>query len=115
MKRETKSLIEWIKMLLKMERASHIYANEKTVETDCDRAIEFLDTLPEIESKLCQGGYIQDANGKPCCNGDRVLFNGRNATLFWSKTYSRFFVRLENSDIANDCRTFFGKDIEKVE
>lgn len=91
MKQETKRLIEWIKMLLKMERASHIYANEKTVETDCDRAMEFLDTLPEIESKLCQGGYVQDKNGTPCCNGDKVRFEfeekGYNDN--WNTKYSK--------------------------
>ena len=86
MKQETKHLIEWIKMLLKKERASHIYANEKTVETDCDRAIEFLDTLPEIESKLCQGGYVQDANGTPCCHGDKIIvamYGKKIYTLEW--------------------------------
>jgi len=97
MKQETKHLIDWIKMLLKKERASHIYANEKTVETDCDRAIEFLDTLPEIESKLCQGGYIKDENGTPCCHGDKIIvdmFGKKVYTLEWNPKQRCFcFVR----------------------
>ena len=36
--------------------------------------INFLNSLPEIESHLCRGGYIQDRNGTPCCHGDKVMF-----------------------------------------
>lgn len=113
MKQETKNLIAWIKTLLKREKASHIYADEKTVETDCDRAIKFLDSLPEIEKHLCQGGYIQDKNGIPCCDGDKVLYNGQKATLFWSVAYSRFFIKLDDF-IGDPTTAFFRKDIEKV-
>ena len=119
MKQETKQTIDWIKKQINLTKEYCIDPCHKDgypeYEADYEKAFAFLDSLPEIEHKLCYGGYIQDANGKPCCDGDRVLFNGKNATLFWSKTYSRFFVRLENSAISNDCRSFLEKDIEKVE
>jgi hypothetical protein len=38
------------------------------------KAMKFLDSLPQIEQHLCFGGYIQDSNGTPCCDGDRVRF-----------------------------------------
>ena len=119
MKQETKDLIVWIKKQINLAKENLIKPAHKDgypeYEADYEKAMNFLDSLPEIEMKLSHGGYIQDSNKKPCCDGDRVLFNGKTATLFWSKPYSRFFVRLENSAISNDCRSFFGKDIEKVE
>ena len=97
MKQETKNLIVLIKSLLEREKASHVYADEKTVETDWDRAIEFLDTLLEIESKLCQGGYIQDKDGTPCCRGDKIMvdmYGKRVYTLEWNPKQRCFcFVR----------------------
>jgi hypothetical protein len=97
MKRETKHLIELIKALLLREKASHIYADEKTVDTDWDSAVRFLDSLPEIESKLCQGGYIKDENGTPCCHGDKIIvdmFGKKVYTLEWNPKQRCFcFVR----------------------
>lgn len=115
MKQETKELLEWIEKQINLAGTIVTDVSQPYWQKDREKALEFLNSLSDIENKLCYGGYILDANGKPCCDGDRVLFNGKNATLFWSKTYSRFFVRLENSAISNDCRSFFEKDIEKVE
>ena len=66
MKQENKELIKWIK--------SHISV---TVNDDVElhhKAFDFLNSLPKIESHLCNGGYIQDRNGTPCCHGDKIKF-----------------------------------------
>ena len=116
MKQETKYLIAWIKGVI--ANCPYI-AMPDSIRADSDEkkedAIKFLDSFPEIESHLCRGGYIQDKNGTPCCDGDKVLYNGKNAVLFWSIAYSRFFVKVKDSAICDDTRTFFSKDIVKVE
>lgn len=70
------------------------------------KAIKFLNYLPEIESHLCRGGYIQDKNGSPCCNGDKVVFTHyadcvnipkKKGQLRWSSVY-KMFVILENNN-----------------
>ena len=102
MKQETKNLISWIKELIGEELNRRFEAackgKYKEYTNDCDRAIEFLDTLPEIESKLCQGGYIQDKNGTPCCHGDKIIvdmFGKKVYTLEWNPKQRCFcFVRL---------------------
>ena len=127
MKEETKELIKWAMSLIADYRVQNMVEhsnfrkntpaaqNSETEIKNCKDFAEFLNSLPEIESHLCRGGYIQDKNGTPCCDGDKILFNNRKAFLFWSKVYSRFFVKLEDSVISNDCRAFLEKDIEKVE
>lgn len=83
MKEETKELVEFIKdcvfryqtELKRGEVDIGMIEGEKEDKT-CDKAITFLDSLPEIESHLCRGGYIQDENGTPCCEGDKVRFCG---------------------------------------
>lgn len=73
MKKETKELIEWIKR--------HISV---TVNDDVElhhKAFDFLNSLPEIESHLCRGGYIQDKNGTPCCDGDEIVLTGDDKTF----------------------------------
>ena len=77
MKEETKELIKWIKEACN----SFVYASEdfKTnLSRDklCDEAEEFLDSLSDIELRLCMGGYVQDKNGAPCCDGDRIKVHG---------------------------------------
>lgn len=79
MKKETKELVEFIKdcvfryqtELKRGEVDVGMIDGEKEDKT-CDKAITFLDSLPEIESHLCRGGYIQDKNGTPCCDGDQL-------------------------------------------
>lgn len=81
MKKETKELISWLKEHLshyRIELATGrvkigMVAGEKEEER-AFAAIDFLNTLPEIELHLCRGGYIQDRNGTPCCDGDKVRF-----------------------------------------
>ena len=79
MKQETKELINWIKKQINLAKeccidvawnGEHEYYN-----TDYEKAMKFLDSLPQIESRLCQGGYIQDKNGIPCHDGDKVVFS----------------------------------------
>ena len=79
MKQETKELIDWIN--------GKLYDYEEDLKSDCcetnflnefdekrRKAFNFLASFPEIENKLCFGGYIQDKNGTPCCHGDKVRF-----------------------------------------
>lgn len=60
------------------------------------KTIVFLDSLPEIESHLYRGGYIQDSNGTPCCDGDEVKFcvgkEKRHGTILWNRKYASFYI-----------------------
>ena len=92
MKEETKKLIVWIKR--------HISV---TVNDDVElhnKAFDFLNSIPEIESHLCNGGYIQDRNGTPCCHGDKVKFQYDegfyNGTLTFNFTFKCFTIVNEN-------------------
>lgn len=86
MKQETKELIDWIKKQINIAKTNNI--DYKQYDSDYDKAVSFLDSLPEIEAKLCRGGYIQDKNGVPCCEGDKVKFFYNNkemeGILVWS-------------------------------
>ena len=90
MKQETKKLIEWMKIQLGLLRTN----TNEIINNSVDKSIAFLDSLPEIESKLCQGGYIQDRNGIPCCNGDKVrfAFEEEGYTKNWNEKYSRIEI-----------------------
>ena len=76
MKKETKELIDWIKKQISLAGTIVTDVSQPCWQQDRDKAIKFLDSLPEIESHLCRGGYIQDKNGTPCCDGDKILFCG---------------------------------------
>ena len=80
MKQETKQTIDWIKKQINLAKENCIDPCHKDgypeYEGDYKKAMSFLDSLPEIESRLCRGGYIQDKNGTPCCDGDKILFCG---------------------------------------
>ena len=98
MKQKTKEIVKWIKdRVFDVEQNCQfkIDDNDKyiSIMSKCDEAIKFLDSLPDIESHLCKGGYIQDRNGTPCCNNDEVLFEGfmvRNkGILKWDSTNAR--------------------------
>lgn len=101
MKEETKELVEFIKdcvfryqtELKRGEVDIGMIDGEKEDKT-CDKAITFLDSLPEIESHLCRGGYIQDRNGTPCCDGDKVRFEFEDKTYEenWKDKYSRIMI-----------------------
>lgn len=106
MKKETKELVEFIKdcvfryqtELKRGEVDIGMIDGEKEDKT-CDKAITFLDSLPEIESHLCRGGYIQDRNGTPCCDGDVIINESildkqkEKGILYWSKNDSRFYFK----------------------
>jgi hypothetical protein len=66
---------------------------------NCESSIKFLKSLPEIESHLCRGGFIQDKNGVPCCDGDKivqqVIGDEQVGILYWSKSDSRFYFKNE--------------------
>ena len=81
MKQETKELVEWLKDHLSHYRnqlaAGQIKIGlvaDKKEEKNAYAAINFLNSLEDIELHLCLGGYIQDINGTPCCHGDKVKF-----------------------------------------
>lgn len=74
MKQETKELIDWIKKQINLSGECLVAQPNEYWKEDCEKAIKFLDSLPQIEQHLCFGGYIQDGNGIPCCDGDRVRF-----------------------------------------
>ena len=80
MKQVTKDLIIWIKKQINLAKDNCIDPCHKDgypeYEADYEKAMNFLDSLPEIEKHLCLGGYIQDKNGTPCCVGDKILFCG---------------------------------------
>jgi hypothetical protein len=92
MKQETKELIDWIKKQINIAKTNNIdpawNGQHEAYNSDYNRAMAFLDSLPEIEARLCRGGYIQDKNGVPCCEGDKVKFFYNNkemeGILVWS-------------------------------
>ena len=67
MKQETKKIIKWIK--------GHITVVSNEASEHHHKAFNFLDSLPEIESHLCRGGYIQDKNGELEVQG-YVMYKG---------------------------------------
>lgn len=107
MKKETKALIEWIKAQIRIAAklddsyliTTDAISTHKSLEKDAEK---FLDSLPEIESHLCNGGYIQDRNGTPCCHGDEVMVMNKGLKaeedscsifrLYWSASDFRFYL-----------------------
>lgn len=104
MKEETKELVNWIKcQILTNQDISYKItkaATDKYQKTK-ESALKFLDSLPEIESHLCRGGYIQDKNGVPCCDGDQIinpsLLDGVKelGKLYWSVSDCRFYCKVD--------------------
>ena len=119
MKKETLELVNWMKDFLCTEK-SNCKGNAYDFER-FDKAVDFLDSLPEIESKLCHGGYIQDKNGTPCCHGDKVKFifddciDDRRFEIFgrlaWHFKRGQFFILTYSNDYELDRLKWF----EKVE
>lgn len=85
MKQETKELIDWMKKQFSIAGTVVTDISQPNWQKDQQKAIEFLDSLPKIEARLCFGGYIQDRNGTPCCHGDKVKFK------FVEKWYEEHF------------------------
>ena len=104
MKEETKELLEYIILQFSTRKNTK---KEMSVQ-DMEDAIrfnernqkiqDFLRSIPEIEEKLCFGGYIQDKNGVPCCQGDKVNvpFQDFIGTLKWDLPTRRFVVVCDN-------------------
>ena len=143
MKRETQELVEFIKDCV-LRYQTELQRGEVDIgmidgykeDSSCNKAITFLDSLPEIESKLCFGGYILDSNKTPCCHGDKVKFkmidclamekhieeNGdiSTGTLEWNPHIRAFIIRFDNATWDGDWVCFdAGNDeiewFEKVE
>ncbi len=115
MKEETKELVQWI--IKRLEHLKSEAIESGTLQTELpkeyEKAFTFLNSLPEIESHLCRGGYILDKNGTPCCDGDKVIVVVQNfvGVLQWD-VYDRRFVVTDDTDFQ---WTLGSWDIEKVE
>lgn len=111
MKKETKELIDWIKKQISLAGTIVTDVSQPYWQQDRDKTIKFLDCLPEIESHLCRGGYIQDKNGTPCCDGDKiinkVISGDEIGMLYWSKSDSRFYFK--NGQYIGTLSKFFQK------
>jgi len=104
MKKETEEIIDWIKKQMSLAKDCRPVwgENHKAYNKDFEAAVAFLDSFPEIEKRLCLGGYIRDFNGTPCCHGDRVtFFYGNNESthgiLIWNTDKKRFMIALTES------------------
>lgn len=102
MKQETKETINWIKKQINLSGECLVAQPNEYWKEDYEKAMKFLDSLPQIESRLCQGGYIQDENGVPCCNNDEVIFSyfddnivnvpKKKGQLRWCPDYAQFII-----------------------
>lgn len=117
MKEETKNLIVWIKKQINLAKETCINPCHKDgypeYEANYEKAMNFLDSLPEIEHKLCQGGYIQDKNGIPCCHGDKIKF--KFSEKYFDECWKDRYARIEYGELkfdVNDKRfvILFGED-----
>lgn len=123
MKKETEKLIKWAMSLIadyrvqNMVEHSNFRKNTPAAQNpgieikNCKDFAEFLNSLPEIESHLSRGGYIQDKNGIPCCDGDKivqqVIGDEQVGILYWSKGDSRFYFK--NKQYLGTLSKFFQK------
>lgn len=120
MKRETKELLKWLEDLLNrykirlMSGREELGWAERNRETDrAFEAIDFLRSLPDIEKHLCRGGYIQDSNGTPCCEGDVIEYKDLlsneivKGTLYWSINDKCFYAKIDNKP--RSISTYFKK------
>ena len=93
MKKETKEILDY---LIK-EHSRTIGDYDGFTEQDRrwnereNKIYKFLKSIPEIESHLCKGGYIQDKNGTPCCHGDKIKFkfSEKDFNEHWKDRYAR--------------------------
>jgi hypothetical protein len=119
MKKETKELIEYMydkfadRIAITRGLSAEQRKSAEVYNTQRDKIQKFLKSLPEIEEKLCFGGYIQDYNGTPCCHGDKVMYKNKEYTLQWSRPYSRFFLKADKS--VRDIWDFGHHEILKME
>ena len=111
MKQETKEILEWIEKQINLAGTIVTDASQPYWQEDRKKALEFLNSLPEIEDKLCFGGYIQDKNGTLCCHGDKVKIHFHRhdsliekygehtiGTLSWSNNSKSFGIFLQDKE-----------------
>lgn len=102
MKQETKELIDWIKKQINIAKTNNIdpawNGKHEAYNADYQKAMAFLDSLPEIEARLTRGGYVQDGFEKPCCNGDRIKDKVGEGVLYWSKYDFRFYIKRKDGN-----------------
>ena len=102
MKKETKEILDYlINEHSKLIGNYDGFTEQDKKWNERERKIyNFLISIPEIESHLCLGGYIQDKNGTPCCDGDKVKFQYDegfyNGTLTFNFTFKCFTIVNEN-------------------
>lgn len=117
MKEETKKTVKWLINHLNHYRVDLIsgktgfgLTGREQEDKNSLLAIELLNNLPILEKYLRKGGYIQDKNGEPCCNGDKIK-NGEKEVgiLYWSKLEYRFYFK------KNDTLYLLRRNFEKVE
>ena len=108
MKKETKELVKWIKEQLGFVKTEAEKCDLKSAWyfDQYNKAVDFLDSLPEIESHLCRGGYIQDKNGTPCCDTELIYFLTKSQKekygyLIWDKKMARFVIEVVDE---RDCK-----------
>lgn len=108
MKRETKELIDWIKKQINLTKENCIdvtwNGKHEYYNADYEKAMKFLDSLPQIESQLKVGGYIADVNNTPCCSGDKVKFSVTDrdiyfGTLMFNFTCKSFCIVCNNGNV----------------
>jgi hypothetical protein len=119
-KKKTKELIKWAMGLIDDYRVQNMVehsnfrkntpaAQNSEIEIkNCKDFAEFLNSLPEMESHLCRGGFIQDKNGTPCGDGDKIITRTLYGILYWSKNDFRFYLK------ANDTLYTIESNFEKV-
>ena len=95
MKQETKKLIHWINTTLNNYKLilKESVGSTEAYDRERRKVISFFDSLPEIEEKLCFGGYIQDKNGTPCCHGDKIRVDDTCGELYWSQRDYCFYYK----------------------
>lgn len=92
----------------------------------CKKALSFLLSLPDVEERLREGGYVPDKNGTLLCHGDKVwayipsVIEGidakKEATLTWNSMYFKFQLECEIDGETErfDLDTIPNKWIEKI-
>ena len=92
MKEETKELVRWIKKQISIAGTVVTDISQPNWQQDRDKTIKFLDSLPEIESHLCDGDEVVFIYCADCINTPK-----KKGQLRWSFAY-KMFVILENNN-----------------
>lgn len=111
MKEESRKILDYLisKHSLRIGHYDGYSEQDEAWNLQEEKICDFLESIPEIESHLCRGGYIQDKNGTPCCDGDKVKRNGNEYRLYWSIKECRFYFIDQNK-----VKIMFNHEFEKV-